>query len=99
VVREPTTELGALRFAVTAALLRAAAPGPVVGLRLELHDLAAPTPLQPGLFDVRGAARLALAATVRGLRTRFATNPLQRVVALDPRHRLPERRYALMEAS
>ncbi|HLH26397.1 MAG TPA: hypothetical protein VK066_28080 [Chloroflexota bacterium] len=98
-LHDPTAEAGALRFALQTALLRAMLPGAVVGARLELRDLGAPTPLQPALFDARGAMRLALAAATRSLRTRFGANPLQRVVALDPRHRLPERRYALVEAS
>jgi hypothetical protein len=98
-LHDATAEAGALRRALQTALLRATPAAVVVGVRLELRDLGAPTPLQPGLFDARGAAQLALAAATRGLRTRFGANPLQRVVALDPRHRLPERRYALVEAS
>jgi hypothetical protein len=98
-LRDPTAEPGALRFALQTALLRATLPAAVLGGRLELRDLGAPTPLQPGLFDARGAAQLALAAVTRSLCSRFGANPLQRVVALDPRHRLPERRYALVEAS
>ncbi|HZS02603.1 MAG TPA: hypothetical protein VFE37_28070 [Chloroflexota bacterium] len=98
-LRDPTAEAGALRFALQTALLHATLPAAVVGVRLELRDLGPPTPLQPALFDARGAARLALTAATRSLRTRFGANPLQRVVALDTRHRLPERRYALVEAS
>jgi hypothetical protein len=57
-------------------------------------------PLQLALLpDGRGRADLALAAATRDLRARVGANPLCRVVALDPRHRLPERRYALAEAS
>jgi nucleotidyltransferase/DNA polymerase involved in DNA repair len=98
-LHDPTAELGALRRALQTALLRTTLPAAVLGVRLELRDLGPPTPLQPALFDARGAARLALTAATRSLRTRFGANPLQRVVALDPRHRLPERRYALVEAS
>jgi hypothetical protein len=98
-LRDPTVEPGLIRAALQTALLRATLPAAVLGVRLELRDLGPPTPLQPALFDARGAAQLALAAATRGLRARFGANPLQRVVALDPGHRLPERRYALVEAS
>src|SRR5581483_8648823 len=98
-LRDPTAEPGPIRAALQPALLRTTLPAAVLGVRLELRDLGPPTPLQPALFDARGAARLALAAATRGLQARFGTNPLQRVVALDPRHRLPERRYTLVEAS
>lgn len=97
VLREPTAAAEAIRFALAGALLRATPPGPIVGLRLELHDLGAPTPCQLGLFAPRATAG-ALAAAVRTLRARYGALPLRRVVALDPRHRLPERRYALVEA-
>src|SRR5207253_1274775 len=94
-LHQPTLESGALRAALGPVLLRETLPAAVVGVRLELCDLGPPAPLQPALFGDRGAARLALAATARGLRARFGASPLQRVVALDPLHRLPERRYAL----
>jgi hypothetical protein len=98
-LHQPTLESGALRAALEPTLLRETLAAAVIGARLELCDLGPPAPLQPALFGDRGAARLALAAATRGLRARFGASPLQRVVVLDPRHRLPERRYALVEAS
>ncbi len=98
--RQPTAAPGVLRLPLEATLLRERLPAAVVGLRLELHELGPPAPLQLALLpDGRGRADLALAAATRALRARLGANPLCRVVALDPRHRLPERRYALAEIS
>ncbi len=66
---------------------------------MKQHTLGPPKTLPTGRFEALGATALALAATVQGLRARHGGSPLQRVVALDPAHRLPERRYALVEAS
>lgn len=94
---QPTRDAATLRRLLASALLRAALPAAVTELRLELGGLAVPPPLQPALLpDRRGQVALALAAATRGLQARCGGNPLRRVLPLDPAHRLPERRYALI---
>jgi nucleotidyltransferase/DNA polymerase involved in DNA repair len=100
VPRQPTADPAALRFPLETALRRERLPAAALDLRLELHALGSPAPLQLALLpDQRGRTDLALVSAVRSLRARFGANPLSRVAVLDPHHRLPERRYLLVEAS
>ena len=94
VLHTATAEPAPLRFALESLLRDTTLPAPAVGVRLELYALGPLVPRQPTLFGEPNARGLPIAA-IRKLRAQFGTNPLQRILALDPAHRLPERRYAL----
>ncbi|HLZ71619.1 MAG TPA: hypothetical protein VKV26_17085 [Dehalococcoidia bacterium] len=80
-----------------AALRELALPGPVAALRLTLHDLCQEEGQQGSLFSSAARRRTQLGEAVRQIEARCGRNLLQRIVALDPRSRLPERRRGLAE--
>jgi hypothetical protein len=101
----PTAVLAEWRRLLAATLGRAVLPAAVVGVRLTLDavgplpatPLALPPPLACSGSEAARARRAALAAAAQQVRLRSGRGLLWRVQPLDPRHRLPERRYLLVE--
>ena len=72
-------------------------PGPFTFLSLELGGLTEESGRQYSLFTEQTRRREQLDEMVRHLKVRFGESPLARVVEVEPWHRLPERRRALLE--
>lgn len=96
-MKEPTGDRGRLWLALRTVLEQAEYPGPIAELELELGGLTSESARQRGLFRDRLRRREELDEMVRHLKLRYGQSPLARIVALDPRNRLPERRHALMD--
>ncbi len=98
VLREPLGERTRLWTVVRAAIEGAELPGALTRISLELGGLTAESGRQHSLFDSeRTRRREELDEMVRHLKVRFGQSPLARVVEVEPWHRLPERRRALLE--
>lgn len=97
VLREPLGDRARLWTVLRAAVEYAGFPGPFSALTLELGGLTAESGRQHSLFHEQTRRREQLDEMVRHLKVRFGESPVSRVVDLEPWHRLPERRYALLE--
>lgn len=98
VLREPLGDRARLWTVIRAAIEGAELPGPITLLSLELGGLTAESGRQRSLFDTdRARRREELDEMIRHLKVRFGQSPLARVVDVEPWHRLPERRRALLE--
>lgn len=98
VLREPLGDRARLWTVVRAAVEGAEWPGALTRLSLELGGLTAESGRQRSLFDgERTRRREELDEMVRHLKVRFGQSPLARVVEVEPWHRLPEHRRALLE--
>ena len=98
VLREPLGDRARLWTVIRAAVEVAELPGPLTLISLELGGLTAESGRQRNLFDTdRTRRREELDEMVRHLKVRFGQSPLARVVEVEPWHRLPERRRALLE--
>ncbi len=109
VPREPTARRERLAFLLRSRMSLSPPPRAVEGLRVEFRHFGPPS-AQEGLFDRkeedgRGKEGRSLAAgevppsleeAVRELKLRLGASPLYRVVEVDPRSRIPERRHALL---
>ena len=97
VLKEPTSDRARLWTAIRPSLEAAALPGPIAELTLELGGLTAESGRQPGLFRGYARRREQLDEMARHLKVRYGQSPLQRVVAVEPWSRIPERRHALID--
>ena len=97
VLKEPSGDRGRLWTIIRPAIEHAEFPGPLSELTLELGGLTEETARQPSLLSDQIRRREQLDEMVRHLKVRFGQSPVARVVALEPWHRLPERRYALID--
>lgn len=98
VLREPLGDRARLWTVIHAAVEGAELPGPLALVSLELGGLTAESGRQCNLFDTdRTRRREELDEMVRHLKVRFGQSPLARVVEVEPWHRLPEHRRALLE--
>jgi hypothetical protein len=97
VLREPLGERGRLWTLLRSLVEYAEFPGPFTFLSLELGGLTEESGRQHSLFAEQTRRREQLDEMVRHLKVRFGESPLARVVDVEPWHRLPERRRALLE--
>lgn len=97
VLREPSGDRARLWTALRPQIEYAQFPGPLARIELELGGLTAESARQRSLFHEQVRRREQLDEMVRHLKVRFGASPVARVVAVEPWHRLPERRYALLD--
>ena len=94
--REPSLDPPALWRTLQAWLARAQWTRPVARIELVV-DRRGAAAQQESLFGMRGRTRLRLRHISRELESRYGKTPLKRLVEVEPWHRIPERRYALMD--
>ncbi|MSQ29604.1 MAG: DNA polymerase Y family protein [Dehalococcoidia bacterium] len=97
VLREPLGDRGRLWTLLKSLVEYAEFPGPFSLVTLELAGLTEESGRQHSLFAEQTRRREQLDEMVRHLKVRFGESPLARVVQVEPWHRLPERRHALLE--
>jgi len=98
VLREPLGDRDRLWRLIRTQVEYASFPGPLTRLSLELGALTAESGRQHNLFsEEQTRRREQLDEMVRHLKVRFGQSPITRVVPVEPWHRLPEHRYALLE--
>jgi DNA polymerase-4/protein ImuB len=97
VLREPLGNRARLWTVLRSLVEHAEFPGPVCLIALELGGLTEESGRQYGLFEEQVRRRRQLDEMVRHLKVRFGESPLAHVVDVEPWHRLPERRRALLE--
>ena len=97
VLREPLGDRTRLWTTVRTLVDGAEFPGLVNFIELELGGLTAESGRQASLFSEQTRRREQLDTMVRHLKLRFGQSPIGRVVDVEPWHRLPERRRALLE--
>lgn len=97
VLREPLGDRGRLWTLVRSLVEYAELPGPFSFITLELSGLTKESGRQQSLFSEQTRRQEQLDEMVRHLKVRFGESPVARVVDVEPWHRLPERRYALLE--
>jgi protein ImuB len=89
-----------LWVALAPALERASLPGPVSELSVELRGLRPSRGWQGELLPTRRASaerRERIEEGLRQLQARYGRSPVGRMVPVEPRSRIPERRWALVE--
>ena len=97
VLREPLGDRARLWTLMRSLIEYAEFPGPFSLVALELSGLTEESGRQHSLFVEQTRRREQLDEMVRHLKVRFGESPLARVVEVEPWHRLPERRRALLE--
>jgi DNA polymerase-4/protein ImuB len=97
VLREPLGDRDRLWIVLRSLVEHAEFTGPLAQVTLELGGLTDESGRQHSLFAEQTRRREQLDEIVRHLKVRFGESPLSRVVEVEPWHRLPERRYALLE--
>jgi DNA polymerase-4/protein ImuB len=97
VLREPLGDRSRLWTVLRSLVEYATFPGPFSLVTLELAGLTAESGRQYSLFAEQTRRREHLDEMVRHLKVRFGESPLAHVVDVEPWHRLPERRRALLE--
>jgi nucleotidyltransferase/DNA polymerase involved in DNA repair len=97
VLREPLADRARLWTLMRSLIEYAEFPGPFSLVALELGGLTEESGRQHSLFVEQTRRREQLDEMVRHLKVRFGESPLARVVDVEPWHRLPERRRALLE--
>ncbi len=97
VLREPLGDRARLWTVLRALVEHAEFPGPLSLVTLELGGLTEESGRQFGLFEEQIRRRRQLDEMVRHLKVRFGESPIAHVVDVEPWHRLPERRRALLE--
>ncbi len=97
VLREPLGERGRLWTLLKSLVEYAEFPGPFSLITLELRGLTEESGRQHSLFVEQTRRREQLDEMVRHLKMRFGESPVARVVEVEPWHRLPEHRRALLE--
>jgi nucleotidyltransferase/DNA polymerase involved in DNA repair len=97
VLREPLSDRGRIWTLLRSLVEYAELPGPISAVVLELGGLTLESGRQHSLFTEQTRRREQLDEMVRHLKVRFGESPVARVVEVEPWHRLPERRYALLE--
>jgi len=97
VLREPLGDRGRLWTLLRSLVEYAEFPGPFTLIALELSGLTEESGRQHSLFVEQTRRREQLDEMVRHLKVRFGESPVARVVEVEPWHRLPEHRRALLE--
>jgi DNA polymerase-4/protein ImuB len=97
VLREPLGDRARLWTVLRSLVEYAEFPGPFSLVALEHGGLTEESGRQPGLFTDQTRRREQLDEMVRHLKVRFGESPVAHVVDVEPWHRLPERRHALLE--
>ena len=97
VLREPLGDRARLWTLLRSLIEYAEFPGPFSLVSLELGGLTEESGGQHSLFVEQTRRREQLDEMVRHLKVRFGESPIARVVDVEPWHRLPERRRALLE--
>ncbi len=97
VLREPLGDRGRLWTLLRSLVEYAEFPGPFTLITLELRGLTEESGRQHSLFVEQTRRREQLDEMVRHLKVRFGESPVARVVEVEPWHRLPEHRRALLE--
>lgn len=97
VLREPLGDRARLWTVLRTAVEYAELPGPFSLVTLELCGLTEESGRQHSLFVEQARRSEQLDEMVRHLKVRFGESPIARVVDMEPWHRLPERRHALLE--
>ncbi len=98
VLREPLSDRARLWTVLQSLVEYTEFPGPLALVELELSGLTEESGRQHSLFDTeRTRRREQLDEMVRHLKVRFGESPVARVVDVEPWHRFPERRRALLE--
>lgn len=97
VLREPLGDRARLWTVLRTAIEYSDLPGPLSLLTLELGGLTEESGRQQSLFTEQMRRREQLDEMVRHLKVRFGESPVARVVDVEPWHRLPEHRHALLE--
>ncbi|MQC18836.1 MAG: DNA polymerase Y family protein [Chloroflexi bacterium] len=97
VLREPLGDRVRLWVLLRSLVEYAEFPGPFSLVTLELGGLTEESGRQHSLFQEQTRRREQLDEMVRHLKVRFGESPIARVVDVEPWHRLPERRRALLE--
>jgi DNA polymerase-4/protein ImuB len=97
VLREPLGDRGRLWTLLRALIDYAEFPGPFSLVSLELGGLTEESGRQYSLFVEQTRRYEQIDEMVRHLKVRFGESLLARVVEVEPWHRLPERRRALLE--
>ena len=97
VLREPLGDRTRLWTLLRSIVEYAVFPGPFSLVTLELAGLTDESGRQHSLFVEQTRRREQLDEMVRHLKVRFGESPLARVVDVEPWHRLPEHRRALLE--
>jgi nucleotidyltransferase/DNA polymerase involved in DNA repair len=97
-LKEPTDSKRDILSFMRNRLETVAFPADITGVRLGLAQLGGERGRQDSLFSGERARREErLRIVVKHLQTLFGSNPLRRVVPVDPCSRIPERRSVLME--
>lgn len=97
VLREPLGDRARLWTLLRSLVEYAEFPGPFSLVTLELGGLTEEIGRQHSLFVDQTRRAEQLDEMVRHLKVRFGESPIARVVEIEPWHRLPERRRALLE--
>ena len=97
VLREPLGDRGRLWTLLRSLVEYSDFPGPFTFISLELSGLTEESRRQRSLFVEQTRRREQLDEMVRHLKVRFGASPVIRVVGIEPWHRLPEHRRALLE--
>jgi DNA polymerase-4/protein ImuB len=97
VLREPLGDRKRLWTTLRALVEYAEFPGPFSLLTLELGGMTRESGRQHSMFADQTRRREQLDEMVRHLKVRFGESPIAHVVDVEPWHRLPERRRALLE--
>ena len=97
VLREPLGDRGRLWTLLRSLVEYAEFPGPFTLISLELGGLTEESGRQHSLFVEQTRRREQLDEMVRHHKVRFGESPVARVVEVEPWHRLPEHRRALLE--
>jgi nucleotidyltransferase/DNA polymerase involved in DNA repair len=84
-------------FAIKAAIMRRPPERPVEELEVELVGLSAESGKQAAMFEGKGKLWRQVQEAVRQLETQREQPSLGKVIPLDPRSRIPERRLALAD--
>jgi len=97
-LKEPTDSKRGIILLVKHRLETVAFPGDITGVRLGLAQLCGEQGRQESLFSGERVKREErLKGVVKHLQALFGSNPLKRVVPVDPCSRIPERRLVLTE--
>ncbi len=97
VLREPLGDRARLWAVLRSLVEYAEFPGPFSLLTLELCGLTEESGRQYSLFIKQTRRREQLDEMIRHLKVRFGVSPITHVVDVEPWHRLPEHRRALLE--
>lgn len=97
VLREPTGSAERLWRSIGPRLDAVSWSAPVTEMRVAVLELSDEDGRQFSLFAERARRRSRLQAMMQELQARYRITPIKQLVEVEPWHRLPERRYALLD--